>query len=283
MTVTVTSNIQSQIDEYKKFLEKEHVFTYAYEKDSHLYYYVGYTRFNKLSGLVILSETDQDPVRLRHAAESIFQFNRVVIESSSELIANINRPIEEVQQAQRLLQQARNTPSLQMQALEPHIQSVQQGLDIVIDAIPELQNTFKSIQSLERKVLDEGIVRDEDVAAMIDYNLHHYAVMYHQGQVQLSIMPDLNRIKQHLADRKGTLAGQDEQLRQQLYTLTDAMTLEQNVQTLRTSQAKFEYDGQGRPISLSTGEDGVRQMIAYHREYMKYKFDTEIIKDFRNL
>lgn len=284
MTLTVTSNIQSQIDEYKKWLEKEHVFTYAYEKDTHLYYYVGYTRFNKLSGLVILSETDQDPVRLRNAAQSVFQFNRIVIESSSELISNINRPIEEVEKGKRLLQQAQQNASFQMQSQSEDISIIMNAIDLTIQSIPELQTIFKQIQGLERKVLDEGILRDADVEQMIHYNLQHYMTMYRQGQAQIEILPHLERVRQHIEVLEGQLSNTtDQQLRRELFNFLNAMTIDKNVQKLRESQSTFQQDGQGKPISLPSGEEGVHQMAAYLREYMQYKFNTEIIKDFRNL
>ncbi|GIP41192.1 hypothetical protein J31TS4_44720 [Paenibacillus sp. J31TS4] len=285
MTGKLAPALTEQIKKHRKFLEKEEVFPYAYQNGDTLYYYVVFTRFGKGTGSVILSDGTAPPTREEQlrAGWAFFHFNRVLIEAGNQLVKDIARPVDLLETVRTQLRKAQWNEAFRLDKFASDLSGVYEALDTGVGTIDELNDIFLSMQALEKRVLDRGTLLDEDVQQMVEWNIAHYRKMYHQGRLLLRELPAFARLKAHIGSLKGSLKGEEEQLRQSVFTGLDALTVNANVQVLKDSNASFENDEKGNPVAMKEGEAGLDQHDEYLRKKNDYVFHNTILHDIRNL
>ncbi|MBP1991677.1 hypothetical protein [Paenibacillus eucommiae] len=284
MMVTLTPHNGSEIKKYKKFLEKEEIFNYPYRYEGVEYNYVIFKKLGKVTASLVLTE-DKGVSRnqMVHAGWAFFHFNRVIVEARIQLIPDINRPILVLQEGKKQLRKAEWNPDFKMSPFQEEIRRLYEVLDTGLKVKEKLHNILLDMQALEKKMLERGYLIDEDTEQMIGFNIDHYRTMYHQGKEIIRSLPTLKKLKAHVEKLKGSLAGEDEHLRQSLYVFLDAFTADKTVEDLLSSNESFEKDEWGDPVQMLEGEAGLRQYEAKLRKEVEHIYETEIVKDIRNL
>lgn len=283
MAVTATSEMQGVIKRYKKLLESEELFQYAYKPGETRYYYVTYARFGKTTGSIILSD---DPASKRsellEADQAFFHFNRVLQEAGTQLVKDIQRPTELLEKLKQQLRQAEWKQEFGLKPFEEDIYRLYQALDLGIGVKDKLHAIFLKMQALEKEVRERGYFSESELELMIGWNLEHYRIMYEQGREMIAVLPVMDRLKGHLAGLQGTVADENEKLRQSLWTGLDALTTDKNVKVLMASNATFEQDAAGKRIAMKENEEGLQQFEEESRAVVEALY-RNTIKEIRNL
>lgn len=170
-----------------------------------------------------------------------------------------------------------------MQSFQEELTKLYETIEFSVQTQTKLNDIFLEMQEIEKHALERGFIRDDDVNRMIDLNVQHYLSTYEQGRKMIQTLPIKEKIKAHITGLKGQMGGENEKLRKSLYTYLDALTTKPNVNQLMKSNASFEKDEYKNPIVISEGPEGLKQMENSLRKEIDYIFETNIVKDFRNL
>ncbi|MED1865898.1 hypothetical protein P4V41_20830 [Fictibacillus nanhaiensis] len=273
------NNIKSKANEYKKIFENIDIYPYCYCEANTSYYYVSYKRFNKISGVAILTEKNNSTKHeVINAFKMIYTFNRIMSEAIDQMVPDIRKPVSVLQEIKILITEAENRLFKVFEKIKSETNELKTILDEIIDFPEKLIIILKEMQAIEKSVLDSKCLLKENVERMMELNIKHYQIMYSQGRAQLEGIKKARIILEELAQVNESERKEINQLLSHL----KLFSAERAVIDVNKSQSTFEKDEYGNKITLSQGEKGLEEYKEMFYKRANHIFENNIKHNLRN-
>jgi hypothetical protein len=277
------SQLIEKAKKYKRLLETYELYPYSFFNGDKYFHFVSFQRFNKSTGMVILSDlenvTDQEIVT---AFKMIYNFNRIMREALGQMIPDIKKPVTVLQEMKVLLGEVESITGFPLDSKPTDVAKLYSMIDEVVSFPDKLIKILKEMQAIEKTVLDRKYLLKEDVDRMMELNFLHCKIMYSQGREQLNGIKNARVIIGHLKDQLNNISESDKQKVKQLIYYLEIFSEERAIKDLNNSQATFEKDEHGNKITIAPGEKGMEEYKEIHYRAVDHILENHIKNHLRN-
>ena len=280
-TTMNTPQINKTLKEKQKLLEKIEIFTYAFEYKGQKYAHGRYVRFNKTSGILIVTEEGELPPR-EIAQEVCFYFN--LFNTYMKDLLNIinpeaNKPYTPLEELDSLIDETFELANIK-DTLISLLTDYKKHLDVVLENKKIVMTVRDRMVELYDHVLDKNLLTVSDYDKTLEYldtyNLKMYETAYH-----LSDMEKLaSELKKHIkkADKSTSYYPKLTEIVKRL-----EYSLDRNARAaLKESLELLNRDEYGKKVQLPKGEEGSKELIKIYERKRKYTYSKIVAPHLRN-
>lgn len=283
MKVVNTSQLQTQIERHKRFLERTELYNYPAYINGQYYYNVAYWRWGKKDAAGFLILRPNGEVVPRNEAEPVVKLFLVHAHVGRQIKNNLavdkEKPIEMYEQKWDYLKSL--LPSYQ-EKMDPVIRKDTEKLIDVCETMMESRVQLRAIYDKAMELLNEFFARnyviEGEEAVLLDLLYESDYILYERIRKQVLIVDSVDRIYQFFRTSKVDLDREQEKKRKKLNDLL-AMYKSKELQNIAAKSIRnFETHTIGAPESFHSAE----QLREAHEKLNQRFVENGIMATLRN-
>ncbi|ASJ57099.1 hypothetical protein BP422_28530 [Brevibacillus formosus] len=283
MKVVNTSQVQTQIERHKRFLERTELYNYPAYINGQYYYNVAYWRWGKKDAAGFLILRPNGEVVPRNEAEPVVKLFLVHAHVGRQIKNNLavdkEKPIEMYEQKWDYLKSL--LPSYQ-EKMDPVIRKDTEKLIDVCETMMESRVQLRAIYDKAMELLNEFFARnyviEGEEAVLLDLLYESDYILYERIRKQVLIVDSVDRIYQFFRTSKVDLDREQEKKRKKLNDLL-AMYKSKELQNIAAKSIRnFETHTIGAPESFHSAE----QLREAHEKLNQRFVENGIMATLRN-
>lgn len=272
-----TPLIRKLIKQYRKWLEKVNIVSYAIHMNGTYYYYVIYVSFNKPTGYLIFQPDGKLPSN--EEAKQIFKYinsyNGCIGIAADEIIKQKELTIWPFERKLKLFEFLKEEPTLSLSEIQQEIDRIGYVCEQYVLRQEWLKQIYKEIEKIhDCSQIGRGYVTVEDSENVNKLVVKYKAIIYRVGRLTLNTVPDAKKVLEYLQSNKDKISSNNREVSHELIKLLNGYV---NTSILENAIVAFEKAPDGTRLKFADGEVGVQQMV--ENEQKNYENTMELPKN----